>query len=48
MFRIGIVELAVTCAIIALALIIPMIVARGYAQLNKRIKDLEKKLDEKK
>ncbi len=48
MFRIGIIELAVTCAIIVLSLVIPLIVVRGFAALNKRIQDLERRLDEKK
>lgn len=47
MFRIGIVELAVTCVIVVLALIIPAIVARGYARLDKRLKDIERKLEKK-
>jgi hypothetical protein len=48
MFRIGILEMVVTCAIIALSIVIPVIVIRGYAMLNKRIQDLERKIDEKK
>jgi hypothetical protein len=48
MFRIGILETAVTCALIALVIIIPLIFTRGYARLNKRLKDIEAKLDKKK
>lgn len=48
MFRISVVELGFTCLLVALAFIIPTIVASGYARLNKRIKDLENKLAKKK
>lgn len=48
MFRVSIVELGVTCLFVALAFIVPMIVSRGYARLNKRIQDLENKLAKKK
>ncbi|GAB1471888.1 hypothetical protein MASR2M66_27660 [Chloroflexota bacterium] len=48
MFRIGIIELGVTCAIIALAIIIPLIITRGYSQLNRRLKNLEEKMEKKK
>lgn len=47
MIRIGVMELGITCALISLAFIVPMIVARGYARLNKRIKHLEDKLAKK-
>lgn len=43
MFRIGIVELGITCGLIALAIIVPLIVTRGYAALNRRLKNLEDK-----
>ncbi|MEK6752536.1 MAG: hypothetical protein AABZ00_09740 [Chloroflexota bacterium] len=48
MFRIGVLELASTCGVIVLAIIIPLIVTRGYARLNKRLKNIEKKIDKKK
>ena len=48
MFRIGIIEFGVTCALIALAFVIPVIIARGYTQLNKRLKSLEDKVAKKK
>jgi len=48
MFRIGVIELGITCALIALAIVIPLIIKSGYAQLNKRIKGLEDKLTKKK
>lgn len=47
MFRIGILEASVSCALIALAVIIPLIVARGHARLNKRLKDIGNKLEKK-
>lgn len=47
MFRIGVLELGLTCALITLAIVIPLIVTRGYAQLNKRMKNLENKFDKK-
>lgn len=48
MFRIGILELGLTCALIALAIVIPLIVTRGYARLNRRLKNLENNLTKKK
>ncbi|MCB0101665.1 MAG: hypothetical protein KDD74_06440 [Anaerolineales bacterium] len=48
MFRIGIIELGVTCALISLAIIIPLVITRGYARLNKRLKSLENKTEKKK
>jgi len=48
MFRIGIIELGVTCALVSLAIIIPLIITRGYARLNKRLKNLENKTEKKK
>lgn len=47
MFRIGVLELGLTCALITLAIVIPLIVTRGYAQLNKRMKNLENKFGKK-
>ena len=48
MFRIGVLELGLTCALVALALVIPLIVTRGYARLNKRLKKIEDNLTKKK
>ena len=48
MFRIGIIELGFTCALIALAFVIPVVVMRGYARLNERLKSLEDKVAKKK
>ncbi len=47
MFRIGIIELGVTCALIALAIVIPLLVTRGYTKLNKRIKNIEERVSKK-
>lgn len=47
MFRIGIIELGITCALIALAIVIPLLVTRGYAKLNKRIKNIEERVSKK-
>ena len=48
MFHIGVLELGLTCALVALALVIPLIVTRGYARLNKRLKKIEDNLTKKK
>ncbi len=48
MFRIGILEAGITCAIVALAIIIPVIVSRSYSHLNKRLKNIESKIEKKK
>lgn len=48
MFRISFLEMTIVCAIIALVIIIPVIIARGYSQLNKRLKDIEDKIEKKK
>ena len=45
MVRIGVLELGLACVLIALAIVIPLIVTRGYAGLNRRLKDIEKKVD---
>lgn len=47
MFRIGIIELGITCGLIALAVLIPLIITRGYASLNRRLKDIESKISKK-
>ena len=48
MFRIGVVELALTCGLLLLVLVIPVMVTRFYARLDKRLKNIEKKIDKKK
>lgn len=47
MFRIGIFELALTCGLIVLVIIIPLIVARYYSRTDRRLKNIEKQLDKK-
>lgn len=47
MFRIGIYELGFTCILVSLAILIPLIVTRGYARLNRRLRDMEDKLSKK-
>ncbi len=48
MFRIGVLELGITCGLIALAIVVPLLITRGYARLNKRMKNIEEKLAKKK
>lgn len=48
MFRIGILETVIACSFVALVIIIPLIVNRGYSRLNKRLKDIENKIEKKK
>ena len=48
MFRISILELAFTCALILLIRVIPIMVARFQARMDSRLKDIEKKIDKKK
>jgi hypothetical protein len=48
MFRIGVVELGLTCGLVLLILVIPWMVARFYVRLDKRLKNIENKIDKKK
>ena len=48
MFRIGIFELGLTCGLLFLVIIIPIIVARYYARVDKRLKNIENKIDKNK
>lgn len=48
MFRISTLELALTCGLILFVFIVPMIFSRAYAQLNKRLNRIEKKMGKKK
>jgi hypothetical protein len=45
MFRIGLLETGITCAIVALVILVPLILARGHARLDRRLKNIEDKLD---
>jgi DMSO/TMAO reductase YedYZ heme-binding membrane subunit len=47
MFRISIIELGITCGLIALVILIPLIITRGYAKLNERLKKMEDKFSKK-
>jgi hypothetical protein len=47
MFHISVAELALTCGVILLVLVAPMIVKRAYADMNKRLKNIEKKIEKK-
>jgi hypothetical protein len=47
MFHISVVELAVTCGLLLLLVIVPVIVARSHARMNQRLKKIERKLGKK-
>lgn len=47
MFRIGIIEFALTCVIILLAFIVPVIVTRFSKRIDARLKNIENRLDKK-
>jgi len=47
-FRISTLELALTCGLIVLVFFVPVIISRWYAQINKRLNQIEKKIDKKK
>ncbi len=47
MFHISVAELALTCGVILLVLIIPVMLRRFYAQMDKRLKNIEKKIEKK-
>jgi len=44
MFRIGVAELGLACALVLIILFIPSIIKASYAQLDKRLKNIEKKM----
>jgi Na+/melibiose symporter-like transporter len=48
MFHISVVELAFTCGVILLLLVVPVMLKRFYAQMDKRLKNIEKKIEKKK
>jgi hypothetical protein len=48
MFRIGLLEAAATCAVVVLAIIIPVVLARSHARLDKRLKNIENQREKKK
>jgi len=47
MFRIGVMELVLTCGISLLALAIPVIIMWIYRRVDHRLKDLEDRLEKK-
>jgi Na+/melibiose symporter-like transporter len=47
MFHISVVELAFTCGVILLLLVAPVMWRRFYSQLDKRLKNIEKKIEKK-
>ncbi len=47
MFHISVVELAFTCGVILLVLVIPVMLKRFYARVDKRLKNIEKNIDKK-
>ena len=47
MFRIGVFELGLTCGLVILLLIGPIMVARFSRGLDARLKNIEKRLDKK-
>jgi hypothetical protein len=48
MFYISTLELTLTCALIALLFVVPVIVKRMYVKMDNRIKELEQKIKKKK
>lgn len=48
MFHISVVELVFTCGVILLILIVPLMLKRFYTQMEKRLKNIENKIDKKK
>lgn len=47
MFHISVVELAFTCGVILLVLVVPVMLKRFYMQMDKRMKNIEKKIEKK-
>lgn len=47
MFHISVVELAFTCGVILLLLVAPMLWRRFYADMDKRLKNIEKQIEKK-
>jgi hypothetical protein len=48
MFHVSVVELAFTCGIILLLLVVPVMLRRFYIQIDKRLKNIEKNIEKKK
>jgi hypothetical protein len=47
MFHISVVELAFTCGVVLLVLVVPVMLKRIYMQMDKRLKNIEKKIEKK-
>lgn len=47
MLRISLLELGVVCGLIALTIIIPIVIKRGYARINKRLEKIEEEVSKK-
>jgi hypothetical protein len=47
MFHISVAELALTCGVILLLLVAPVMWRRFYAQMDQRLKNIEKKIEKK-
>ncbi|MBI5951278.1 MAG: hypothetical protein HY865_06455 [Chloroflexi bacterium] len=47
MFHISVAELALTCGAILLLLILPVMWKRFYSDMDKRLKNVEKKIEKK-
>ncbi len=47
MFHISVVELAFTCGVILLLLIAPVLWKRFYVRMDRRLKNIEKKIEKK-
>lgn len=47
MFHVSVVELAFTCGVVLLVLVVPVMLKRIYMQMDKRLKNIEKKIEKK-
>jgi hypothetical protein len=47
MIRIGIIEAGLTCALISLAILVPLLIVRGQARLGRLLKKIEAGLSKK-
>lgn len=47
MFRIGVLELTLTCGLLLLVLIIPWMITKFYTRVDRRLENIEKKIDKK-
>jgi hypothetical protein len=47
MFHISVAELALTCGVILLLLILPVMWKRFYTDMDRRLKNVEKKIEKK-